>query len=602
MLLFSEEPFMAIDLITLEVLRNKFDVIADEMEIALLKSAYSSIVKEGMDASAALFTTHGETIAQAASIPIHLGSLVPAVQRIIAEFPVDTMADGDVYIMNDPYDGGSHLPDIVIVVPIIYQGTTVALSTTMTHNQDVGGKTPGSVPTDATEIFQEGLRLPPLKFYERGEPNRTLHAILQKNVRIPDILMGDLHGQVAAGNVGKQRFCELLRDYGTETVLQTIAELMDRAEAMTREKLSAIPDGSYTFTDYLDNDGIDLDQRVTIQATVTIQGSDVYCDFTGSSPQVRGPLNCVPTAAIAGAYYVIRTITDASIPNNSGCYRPIRLHLPEGTVVNPRPPAAVNARTATIIRIADVLHGALVQALPGQLPAAPSGQLLVASFGGIDPRTNVPYVTSELGAGGVGARPTKDGIDVLEMGPSNCMNIPAEAIEMSYPLRIRRYGLRADSGGAGHYRGGLGATKVFEAVHGDVVVSLRGERYFTPPWGLYGGQPAAAAQAWVERADGSIEEIASKRVFTLHRSEKLYVDTPGGGGYGDALERAPEAVRQDVCDRRVTVRQARELYGVLLDEAGLAIDASATERLRATMRQQRGAITWVYDRGPLGKA
>jgi N-methylhydantoinase B len=592
---------MATDLITLEVLRNKFNVIADEMEITLLKSAYSSIVKEGLDASAALFTIGGETIAQAAAIPIHLGSLVPAVQRILQAFPPETMAPGDVYIMNDPYDGGSHLPDIVIVVPITYQGATVALSTTMTHNQDVGGKTPGSVPTDATEIFQEGLRLPPLKFYERGEPNHTLHAILQKNVRIPDILLGDLHGQVAAGNIGKQRFIELLEEYGSDTVLSVIAELMDRAEAMTREKLSAIPDGSYTFADYLDNDGIDLDRRVTIQATVTIKGSDVYCDFTGTSPQVRGPLNCVPTAAIAGAYYVIRTITDPSIPNNSGCYRSIQLHLPEGSVVNPRPPAAVNARTATIIRIADVLHGALIQALPGKLPAAPSGQLLVASFGGIDPRTGIPYVTSELGAGGVGARPNKDGIDVLEMGPSNCMNIPAESIEMSYPLRIRHYGLRHDSGGAGCYRGGLGATKVFEAVYGDVVVSIRGERYFTPPWGLYGGQPAAVAQAWVERADGSTEEIPSKRVFTLHQGERLHVDTPGGGGYGDPLERDPEAVRQDVCDRRVTVRMARELYGVVLEEPSWCIDHQATQRLRATLRRQRGVIDWVYDRGPLGK-
>lgn len=590
------------DLITLEVLRNKFDVIADEMEIALLKSAYSSIVKEGMDASSALFTAQGETIAQAASIPIHLGCLVPAVERILQEFPPETMVDGDVYIMNDPYDGGSHLPDIVIVVPILYQSTTVALSTTMTHNQDVGGKTPGSVPTDATDIFQEGLRLPPLKFYEGGEPNQTLHAILQKNVRIPDILMGDLYGQVAAGNVGKQRFIELLQEYGCETVLTVIAELMNRAETMTRERLSAIPDGSYTFTDYLDNDGIDLDQRIAIQATVTIKGSDVHCDFTGTSPQVRGPLNCVPTAAIAGAYYVVRTITDSTIPNNSGCYRPVHLHLPEGTVVNPRPPAAVNARTATIIRIADVLHGALVQALPGRLPAASSGQLLVASFGGMDTRRGAPYVTSELGAGGVGARPNKDGIDVLEMGPSNCMNIPAEAIEMSYPLRIGRYSLRHDSGGAGCYRGGLGATKAFEAVDGDVVISIRGERYFTPPWGLYGGQPAAPAQAWIERADGTLEEIPSKRVFTLHQGECLYVDTPGGGGYGDPLERDPKTVRQDVRDRRVTIRMAREQYGVVLREPRLTIDHDGTQQLRAMLRRQRGPITWVYDRGPLGKA
>jgi N-methylhydantoinase B len=427
---------MGMDLITLEVLRHKFDVIADEMEIALLKSAYSSIVKEGMDASSALFTIGGETIAQAASIPIHLGSLVPAVQRILYEFPAQTMAEGDVYIMNDPYDGGSHLPDIVIVVPIRYQGRTVALSTTMSHNQDIGGKTPGSVPTDATEIFQEGLRLPPLKFYERGVPNHTLHAILQKNVRIPDIVMGDLHGQIAAGHVGQQRFIELLETYGVSAVMEAIQELMDRAEAMTRARLSEIPDGSYACIDYLDNDGVDLDRRIAIQATVTIKGSEMYCDFTGTSPQVRGPLNCVPTAAIAGAYYVVRTITDPAIPNNSGCYRSVHLHLPEGTVVNPRPPAAVNARTATIIRIADVLHGALVQAMPGKLPAASSGQLLVAAFGGIDPRNGVAYVTSELGAGGVGARPYKDGIDLMEMGPSNCMNIPVEAnaLPTAYPV------------------------------------------------------------------------------------------------------------------------------------------------------------------------
>ncbi|GIX49629.1 MAG: N-methylhydantoinase B [Candidatus Tectimicrobiota bacterium] len=591
---------MALDPITLEVLRNKFDVIADEMEIALLRSAYSSIVKEGMDASAALFTLQGETIAQAASIPIHLGCLVPAVQRLLQAFPPESMQAGDAYIMNDPYDGGSHLPDVVIVVPIFYRGRPVALSATMAHHQDIGGKTPGSVPTDATEIFQEGLRLPPLKFYEAGRPNATLHALLRANVRIPDIVLGDLHGQLAAGHVGQQRFGELLEAYGVETVLAAIKELMDRAEAMTRERLAAIPDGTYTFADYLDNDGIDLAQRITIRATVTVQGSDIFFDFTGTSPQVRGPLNCVPTAAMAGAYYVLRTITDPTIPNNSGCYRPVHLHLPEGTVVNPRPPAAVNARTATIIRIADVLHGALVQALPGKLPAASSGQLLVASFGGIDPRRGTPYVTSELGAGGVGARPTKDGVDVMEMGPSNCMNIPVEAIEMHYPLRIRRYGLRQDSGGAGTYRGGLGASKVFEATHGDVTVSIRGERFFTPPWGLYGGLPAAPARAWIERADGRREEIPSKRVFTLHAGERLHVETPGGGGYGDPLARDPEAVRQDVLARRVSREAARALYGVVLD-AALTVDRDATQRLRATLQQQRGPITWTYDRGPLGK-
>ncbi len=577
----------AIDPVTLEVLRNKLDVIADEMEIALLRSAYSPIVKEGMDASAALFTVEGETIAQAAAIPIHLGCLVPAVRRILEAFPAERMAAGDAYIMNDPYDGGTHLPDIVVVQPIVHAGRTIALSATMAHNQDVGGKSPGSVPTDATEIFQEGISIPPLRFYEAGRPNDTLHALLRRNVRIPDVLMGDLHGQIAAGNVGSHRFLELVAEYGAGTVLGAVEQLMDHAEAMTRKRIAEIPDGAYSFADYLDNDGIELDRRITIAATVVVKGSDIHFDFTGTSPQVRGPLNAVPAAAISGAYYVLRCITDPTIPNNSGCYRPASFTLPEGSLVNPRRPAPVNARTATIIRIADVLLGALARALPGRLPAASSGQLLIIAFGGIDPETGQPFVTSELGAGGVGARPTKDGIDVLEMGPSNCMNIPVEALEMNYPLRVLRYRIKDDSGGAGRFRGGLGAEKVFEVVRGEVTASVRGERHFTRPWGLAGGEPAAAGRAWVERADGRVEVIASKQVLTLRAGDRLHVDTPGGGGYGDPFERPPDAVWRDVLDRRVSIAAARAHYGVVVRE-DRTLDEAATARLRA---ERAGART-----------
>lgn len=575
---------MAMDLITLEVLRNKFDVIAEEMQVTLLRSSYSPIVKEGGDASSALFSTGGETIAQAESIPIHLGCLVPAVEKIIAVYPPQEMAEGDVYIMNDPYDGGSHLPDIIIVVPVIYQGSTVALSATMAHNQDVGGKSPGSVPTDATEIFQEGVIIPPLKFYDRGRPNDTLHAMLRKNVRIPDILMGDLHGQVAAGNVGRLRFCELVDEFGAGTVAQAIVAIMDRAEAMTREKIRAIPDGAYSFTDYLDNDGIQLDTPIRIRGTVVVKGDTMHIDFTGTSPQVKGPLNCVPSASIAGGYYMLRCVTDAAIANNSGCYRPLSFTLPEGSLVNPRHPAAVNARTATILRIADTLHGAMAKALPGRLPAAPSGQLLIMAFGGIDPRTGRAYVTSELGSGGVGARPSKDGIDVMEMGPSNCMNIPVEAFEMGHPLRVERYKIKRNSGGAGQYRGGLGSEKVFAVLRGEVTISLRGERYFTQPWGVEGGAPGASARAWIERRDGSVETIHSKREFTLAEGERLHVHTPGGGGYGDPLDRPAEQVLLDVLDDRISAGQAREQYGVVIDGDGTLIDTVATQAARQALR------------------
>ena len=569
-----------IDPITLEVLRNKFDVIADEMEIALLRSAYSPIVKEGMDASAALFTVAGETIAQAAAIPIHLGCLVPAVRRILEVFPANRMLAGDAYIMNDPYDGGTHLPDVVIVQPIVHEGRTIALSATMAHHQDVGGKSPGSVPTDATEIFQEGVSIPPLRFYEAGRPNETLRALVQRNVRIPDVLMGDLHGQIAAGHVGAQRFVEVIAEHSVDTVLMAVDQLMDHSEAMTRRRIAEIPDGVYRFADYLDNDGIELDRPIVIAATITVSGSEIHFDFTGTSAQVRGPLNAVPAAAISGAYYVLRCITDPTIPNNSGCYRPVRFTLPAGSLVNPRRPAPVNARTATIIRIADVLFGALAEALPGRLPAASSGQLLIIAFGGIDPETGRPFVTSELGAGGVGARPGKDGIDVLEMGPSNCMNIPVEAMEMGFPLRVLRYRIKEDTGGAGRFRGGLGAEKVFEAARGEVTVSFRGERHFTQPWGLAGGEPGASGRAWVERRDGSVEVIRSKRVFTLNAGDRLHVDTPGGGGYGAPHERPTQAVVRDVRDRRVSIATALERYGVVVRERDLTLDEAATARLR----------------------
>jgi N-methylhydantoinase B len=568
-----------LDPITLEVLQNKFDVIADEMEIALLRSSYSPVVKEGLDASSALFTVKGEVIAQAASIPIHLGCLLPSVERLLVAFPAEQMAEGDAFIMNDPYDGGTHLPDTTIIQPILYEGRTVALCATMTHNQDIGGKTPGSTPTDATDIFQEGFCIPPLKFYDRGRPNEVLHALLRKNVRLPDVLMGDMHGQMAAGMVGMRRMQELLDEYGPALVTEAVAQLMNRAEALTREKISAIPDGSYAFTDYLDNDGVELERPVKIHATVTVKGSNIHFDFTGTSAQAKGPINSVASSTISGGYYAIRAISGPLIPNNSGCYRPISFTLPEGSLVNPRHPAPVNARAITIFRIADVLQGALVQAMPGQLTAGHGGPF-TGTLGGIDPRSGKPYVTHELGTGGIGARPNKDGIDVLDFGPVNCMNIPLEATELSQPLRIRKYHLRRDSGGAGRWRGGLGSEKTIEATGGEVRISLRGERFFTGPWGLHGGRAGSSARAWIERRDGTREEIRSKRVFTLNAGERVHIHTAGGGGYGDPLAREPERVRHDVLDRKVSPQQAESVYGVVLIGEGLQVDAEATARRR----------------------
>jgi N-methylhydantoinase B len=593
---------VAIDPVLLEVLRNRLDAIADEMELTLLKSAASPIVKEGLDASAALFNIEGETIAQAAAIPIHLGALQCAAQRIVRAFPPALMREGDAFLLNDPYDGGTHLPDITLAVPVIADGRAVALACTMCHHQDVGGRTPGSVPTDATELFQEGVIIPPTQLFRAGELDANLFGLLTRNVRLPDVFTGDLMAQVAAGRLGGIRLREQFAAHGTETVLAYIDQLLTRAETLTRRQIEAIPDGEYRFEDFLDNDGVELDRRVKIAVTVRVHGSSMTFDFAGTDPQVRGPFNSVPASTLSAVYYAVRAISDPSVPNNGGCFRAVEAILPEGTVVNPRPPAPVSCRTATIKRIADTILGALCRALPQRMPAANSGTLLVMAFGGQDPETGRPFVASELAAGGMGARPVKDGIDVIETDVSNCMNIPVESLEMSFPLRVPRAALWPDSGGAGRFRGGLGLAKVFEATDTDVVVSHRGERFASAPWGLHGGAPGRSAHAFILRRDGRREELPSKKMIVLHPGDQLWEYIAGGAGYGDPLDREPERVLADVLDGKVSRDVARDTYGVALHAGGDAVDEVATKERREVLRAERGPRTWMFDRGPDGRA
>jgi N-methylhydantoinase B len=587
---------IGIDPILLEVLRNRLEAIADEMELTLLRSAASPIVKEGLDASAALFTVHGETIAQAAAIPIHLGALQFAAKRLVEAFPPSTMRDGDAFLLNDPYDGGTHLPDITLAVPVFAEGRAVALACTMCHHQDVGGRTPGSVPTDATELYQEGVIIPPTQLFRAGTLDENLLALLRRNVRLPDSFTGDLMAQVAAGRLGGTRLGELFARHGTGSVLAYIDELLTRAEVLTRREIEAIPDGTYRFADWLDNDGVD-DRPVKIEVAITVARSAMTFDFTGTSPQVRGPFNSVPASTLSAVYYAIRAVSDPTIPNNGGCFRAIDAVLPEGSLVNPRPPAPVSCRTATIKRIADTILGALAKALPRRMPAASSGTLLVMAFGGTDPATGRSFVASELAAGGMGARPGKDGIDVIETDVSNCMNIPVESVEMNFPLMIRRARLHAGSAGAGQFRGGLGLEKVFEATTTDVTVSHRGERFASSPWGLHGGRPAPRAHAFVVRADGRREEVPSKKMLTLHPGDQLWEYIAGGAGHGDPLERDPDLVLADVLDGKISRESARADYGVALTPGDAAVDHEVTEMCRDAQRAARGPINWMFDRG-----
>jgi len=590
-----------IDPITLEVIYHRLDSIANEMEIALLKSSFSTIVKEIQDCSTAIFNACGQTIAQGTSIPVHLGTLMASVPQILGEFPVSEMSEGDAYIANDPYSGGTHLPDITMVVPVVYHGEVVALTCSMVHHQDIGAMTPG-VPTSATSLYQEGLNLPPLKLYDAGKPVKAIHDIIRKNVRTPDIVIGDLRAQIAAGNVGKLRITGLFNEYSKELVLAAMNQLMDHSEILTRRELEKIPNGSYTFIDCMDNDGVDLDKTIKIQGTVTIRDSEFIADFTGTSSQVKGPFNMTPSSTLSAVCYVIRAITNPTIPNNAGCFRPITLKLPEGSLVNPLPPSPCGARTSTILRTTDVLLGALVKALPKHLPACSAGVLEAIYFGGTDPLNGQDYITNELEMGGQGARFGRDGIDTICTNVVNLLNVPVEAIEMDFPIRVLKTHLRNGSGGAGEYRGGLGFEKVFEVVRGEMSATYRGERHYSRPWGLFGGLTAPSGKAVVIRKSGKEEVIPSKRDVILHEGDQIYMCVPGGGGYGDPLKRKPELVLRDVLDRRVSLEAAAEDYGVVIDKELMIIDVDKTNELRQEKARIRGPITWTYDRGPeLGK-
>ena len=542
-----------LDPVTVEVVRNKLEGVANEMQSTLLRSSFSSIVKEGLDASASLFTIGGETLAQATAIPIHLATLIPVVRAILAKYPAGQMHDGDLFLMNDPYCGGTHLPDIGLVMPVFHAGAPIALSAAMTHHQDVGGMSPGSVPTNATEIYQEGIRIPPLKYRDAGRLNETLVELLRLNVRIPESFTGDLNAQIAACSIGDRRLRELADRHGVARLHAVFEALLQRSEQLTRDAIGRLPDGEYRYEDFLDNDGIDLDQPIRIAVAVSVRGDSVEIDFEGTSAQVRGPFNCVPSGAYAAAYFAVTAMTDPAIPTNGGCFRPIVLRLPSASIVNPVEPAPVNARTATIKRIAGCIIGALREAIPGDSPADAAGELLVLAFGG-ERRDGSRYVVGELIASGSGASEGMDGVDVIETDGSNCMNLPVESLEMDVPIRVLRSELRADSGGEGAFRGGLGISREYEILSGDVAFTHRGERHVHPAQGARGGGPGARAHSVIYRVDGATETIPSKLMTRLRAGDRVLINTAGGGGYGDPGRRSAKQRAGDVLDGKVSRR------------------------------------------------
>ena len=551
---------MDLDPITLEVIRNKLDGIANEMQYSLLRSAFSPIVKEGLDASSSLFTLKGETLSQSISIPIHLGTLIPIINEILKFNSIDTMEDGDIFIMNDPYLGGTHLPDIAVIMPIFNKNKLVGISATMAHHQDVGGMTPGSVPTNATEIFQEGIRIPPLKLASAGKVDENLIRLIKLNVRLPEIFMGDINAQIAACNVGRRRLIELCQKYDSHFILQIFENLLDRSEQMTREALKKFPSGKYQYTDYLDNDGIKLDERIKISVEAIIDEGQITFDFNKTSKEVKGPFNCVPSGSLSAACFALRVLTGSDIPTNGGCFRPLNLILPEGSIVNPNEPAPVNARTSTIKRITGCMVNAFQEVLSERATADSASEMLILQFGGThyDGRR---FIVGELIASGSGAGVSTDGVDVIETDASNCMNLPVEALELEAPIRVLCFNLRKDSGGAGVSRGGLGVEREYEILQDGIKFTHRGERHFCAAQGWKGGKAGAQSFSVILRSSGSEERIKSKIVTDLGKGDRLIVKTAGGGGYGPPFKRSKEKVHADILDQKISEDSAEKCYG-----------------------------------------
>lgn len=550
-----------VDPVTLEVVRNACAAVCEEMNANLIRTGYSPNIKERRDCSCALFDAGGEMIAQAENMPVHLGAMPFSVRAALERFPPETLEQGDGILLNDPYHGGAHLPDLTLVTPVFHDGEMVAFAANRAHHADVGGSRPGSVAADSTEIYQEGIRIPPVKLFEGGEPNEAIFEVILSNVRTPDERRGDIRAQEAANQTGSRRFTDLVEKYGTETMAEVLAEIKNYSERRMRAELEELPDGTYTFEDVLDGDGLG-NEDLPVRAAVTIDADSVSVDFDGTAPQTAGPVNAVIAVTTSATYYVVRCVTDPEIPPNHGCYRPIELHAPEGTIVNPNPPAAVvGGNLETSQRVTDVVLGAFAEAVPERVTGAGQGTMNNITFGGTDPRDGSQYAFYETQGGGFGGRVGKDGMDGVHVHMSNTMNTPVEVLETAYPLRIERYEFRQDSGGAGAFRGGLGLRRDVTVIDHEARFSLLSDRRTHRPYGVAGGNQGAPGEA-VLYEDAEEERLAGKTIRDLSPGTTVSIRTPGAGGYGPVEERDLEAVKRDVRLGKVSVAAAREEYGI----------------------------------------
>jgi N-methylhydantoinase B len=550
----------AVDPITLEIVWNGLLSVTDECFITLMRSAYSTNIKERHDHSIAIADAKGRLIAQSQqSLPIHISSMTGLIAALLAKYG-DTIQEGDLFLANDPHvAGGTHLPDLNLAMPVFIEGRLVGLVANIAHHADVGGAAAGSMSGGLNEIWKEGLRIPVVRLMSQGVLQQELMDIILLNMRLPDERKGDINAQIAACRLGVDRVKALSDRYGLGVLEQSFDDIITRSTARMRTEIRKIPDGFYTFEDVLDDDGLEA-KDVRFKLAVEKSGDRIVFDWTGSDPQVPGNVNLTFNATQSCVFFGLKAVLDPDLPNNQGVLDAVEIIAPLGSVANCVSPAAVALRANTCQRGIDVVLGALAQALPEKVIAAANGANTSAVFAGNDPTSGRPYVYLETLGGGMGARATKDGKDGVQAGITNTSNLPVEAIEMEYPLRVLEYGFVEDSGGAGRFRGGLGIRRVVTPVGHDCEFSGVGERFAHRPWGLFGGEPGATGQFHLSAAGGTTRRLANKVRIPLRAGESVVVETPGAGGYGPPSERRPDALAEDERTAKFTPTFMAEHY------------------------------------------
>ena len=579
------------DPIEFELFKNAILSIADEMALTIARTAYSGVLRDNMDYSTAVADGDGRLVAQGLTLPGHLGSIPTALAAVLKRFAGE-IRPGDVFMMNDPFEGGMHLPDIFVFKPVFADGERLAFAATVCHHTDVGGRVPGSNASDSTEIYAEGLRIPPLKLYDQGRRNETILQVIECNVRLPVRVFGDLRAQLSACHIAERQILELAARHGVAGVRAHMQDLLDYSEQMTRAAIEGLPDGTFTFEDWIDDDGIEVGKPIRLLCTITKAGDRITVDWTGTSPQVKGAINNTFSFTKAASYTAVKSVISPEIPTNEGVFRAIEVVAPPGTIANGVLPAACAARGLTGFRMLDCALGALAMMLPERVMAASEGGNTGITIGGWDAERR-PFIYVDFACGVWGGRPWADGLE----GNSNLfVNMASHSVEVTegeQPIQILAYELVPDRSGPGKFRGGTPYRRDYRLLAEEAILQVRADRQTHRPYGLYGGEPGAPSVNMLN-PESDPTPLPSKLTMTIRRGDVFRHELAGGGGWGDPLERDPERVLADLRDELITDDFARAAYGVAVDRASWTVDPALTRTLRAEIRVARGP-------GPLPK-